>query len=80
MKTLNDILTKLKFDKEYNLVDAHYEIIELLKVDGWLDYESNKRLFGEYSRANCLCKFDDGTICRYDDEHPIAVLTHFKLD
>lgn len=45
----------------------------------WLPFnEENSLSFSEAANKNCLCKFDDGTVCRYEDDHPFAVLTHFK--
>ena len=51
-------------------------------VNGWLQFsgadnigEFNRRIQGD---GDCLVKFDDGTIIRYSEEHPMAVLTHFK--
>ena len=46
----------------------------------WLEFERNGHLFCEAAKKNYLCKFDDGTVCRYDDEHPFAILTHFKIE
>ena len=45
----------------------------------WLLFEGNENLFEEAANSNCLCKFDDGTVCRYNDKHPFAVLTYFKV-
>lgn len=78
MKTLNDILTKLKFDKNSSPIEAHQQVLDLFAVSGWLEFECNKSIFNEYAKRNCLCKFDDGTECRYEDEHPMATLTHFR--
>jgi len=49
-------------------------------VNGWLSFAEN---VGEFNKriqtdGDCLVKFDDGTICRYNEEHTMAVLTHFK--
>lgn len=78
MKTLNDILTKLKFDKESSPIEAHQQVLDLFAVSGWLEFEGNESIFNEYAKRNCLCRFDDGTECRYEDEHPMAILTHFR--
>ena len=80
MKTLNDILTKLKFDKQSSLIEAHQQVLDLFAVSGWLEFKGNESIFNEYAKRNCLCKFDDGTECKYEDEHPIAILTHFKCE
>lgn len=78
MKTLNDILSKLKFDRESNPIDAHEQVLNLLAVSGWLEIKGNESVFNEYAKFNCLCKFDNNTECRYNDEHPMAVMTHFR--
>ena len=51
-------------------------------VNGWLQFLGADNI-GEFNRriqrdGDCLVKFDDGTIIRYNEEHPMAVLTHFK--
>lgn len=48
-------------------------------LSGWLDFQSNKELFKEEAKKNCLCKFECGTVIRYDEDHPMEVMTHFKL-
>ena len=45
----------------------------------WIEFSTNKQLFNIEAKKNCLCRFDDGSIVRYNDKHPMAVLTHFKL-
>lgn len=45
----------------------------------WISFEDNKKLFEKEAKRNCECLFDNGESCRYDDEHPFAILTHFKL-
>lgn len=59
---------------------AIFKKLNIADVNGWLDFESNKELFNEEAKKNCLCKFEDGTIIRYYDEHPMEIMTHFKLD
>ena len=54
------------------------KVLELGAVSGWLEIEGNESVFNEYAKFNCWCRFDDGTECRYEDEHPMAVMTHFK--
>jgi hypothetical protein len=78
MKTLNDILSKLKFDRESNPMEAHQQVLDLFAVSGWLEIEGNESVFNEYAKFNCWCRFDDGTECRYEDEHPMAIMTHFR--
>ena len=43
----------------------------------WLLFDGNENLFNESANSNCFCKFDDGTLCRYNDKHPFAILTYF---
>jgi hypothetical protein len=78
MKTLNDILSKLKFNKESNPFHAHEEVLNLLAVRDWIAIEGNESVFNEYAKFNCWCKFDNGVECKYNDEHPMAIMTHFK--
>lgn len=49
-------------------------------VSGWVEFDGNETIFNEYAKRNCLCKFDDGTECRYGYEHPMAILTHFRCE
>ena len=79
MKTLNDIITKLKFDKNSNPLEAHNEILNMFQINGWIEFKNNESIFNEYAKRNCSCKFDDGTVCDYEDKHPNAILTHFKM-
>jgi hypothetical protein len=44
----------------------------------WIEFNSNKDLFNIAAKNNCECLFDDGSIVRFKDKHPMAVLTHFK--
>lgn len=46
----------------------------------WLSFEENIKLFKNAHEDNFLLKFDDGTICRYRDDFPFAVMTHFKIN
>ena len=48
-------------------------------IGGWIEFEGNEKLFEKYAFQNCLCRFDNNFICRYLDNQPIAILTHFKL-
>ena len=45
----------------------------------WLPFEENKDLFENAYKDNYLLRFDDGTICRYRDDFPFAIVTHFKI-
>lgn len=78
MNTLNDIISKLKFDPSYEAIEAHDEILNMFKPYGWLPINDNKRIFNEYAKSNCWVRFDDCTVIRYEDDWPNAVLTHFK--
>ena len=60
------------------LNDATQQVLDLFAVSGWLELKGNESVFNEYAKTNCWCKFDDGTECRYEDEHPMAVMTHFR--
>ena len=51
----------------------------LHSVSGWLEFYGNEDLFNEMANRNCPCRFLDGSQCRYNDNHPIAELTHFKI-
>ena len=48
-------------------------------VSGWIPLMENKNLFNREAKHNCKVLFDDGTECDYDDPHPLAMLTHFKI-
>jgi hypothetical protein len=46
---------------------------------GWLDLQTNLELFDIMAKSNCMCKFDDGSECRYNDDHPLEIMTQFKI-
>ncbi len=46
---------------------------------GWIDFDSNKELFCEEAKKDCLCLFEDGTVVNYNEKHPVSRLTHFRL-
>jgi len=48
-------------------------------IKGWIEFHGNEKLFNEMAEKNCPCRFEDGTQCLFDEEHPFAMLTHFKL-
>lgn len=48
------------------------------KID-WVEFDKNQEYFQESAINNCLCKFDNGVIMNYNDNHPIAKLTHFEI-
>jgi len=77
MEGLTEILEKVQ-KNELQLPLAAMKIAKLFNVKGWIEFEGNENLFNILAKLNCLCKFDDGTICKYNDKHPIAILTHFK--
>lgn len=70
---------KMLVEKLANGATTGAEQCNLPVVNGWLDFQSNKELFNEEAKKNCLCKFEDGTVIRYDEDHPMEVMTHFKL-
>ena len=72
-----DILMKYIGSPEKAL-SARNELLDLFAVSGWLEIEGNESVFNEYAKFNCWCRFDDGTECKYEDEHPMAILTHFR--
>jgi len=53
--------------------------LHLQRVNGWLEFYGNEQLFNDMAKLNCPCRFDDGSQCRYNEEHPMAKLTHFKI-
>lgn len=48
-------------------------------VSGWLLFKDHKHLFNDEAKKNCRIKFADGSECNYNDEHPMEIMTHFKL-
>lgn len=65
-----------KIDKILENKDSSRQIPH---INGWIEFYGNEKLFNVMAKKNCPCRFDDGSQCRYNDEHPIAELTHFKL-
>ena len=61
--------------KEYLNMKEHSELIN---NNPWIGFEGNETLFDIEARKNCECLFDSGEICNYDDEHPYAIMTHFR--
>lgn len=57
----------------------HKEQLSQCSVVNWLPFEKeNHDKFKELCKKDkCLCLFDDGTECNYNDEHPMAIMTHF---
>lgn len=64
--------------KGRGLIADRLRVYTSIDDEEWLDFSPNKSLFNYMAKRNCLCKFDDGTVIRFFDEHPIATLTHFK--
>ena len=55
-------------------------IVEKITSEGeWISVEGNLSLFKIMSKYNCPVLFDNGVECRFNDEHPYAILTHFKI-
>ena len=55
-------------------------IITIEDKSNWIEFVGNEDLFGKATLDNCLCKFDNGMEVRYNDFHPMAILTHFKIE
>lgn len=59
----------------------YFDELEQMSIESevkWIPISGNEELFNEVAKSNPYMKFDDGTVCRYDDHHPIAIATHFK--
>jgi len=54
--------------------------LSIYSVVNWLPFKKeNYDQFAEICKKDrCMCLFDDGTECNYNDEHPMAVMTHFR--
>jgi hypothetical protein len=65
-------------EESINTVLAEDYKIEYIDSGGWID--STSFVFGEppYNYNNIEVKFDDGSICKYLDEWPIAIATHLR--
>ena len=48
-------------------------------ISGWIMFVGNEERFNEEAKKNCVIRFDNNVECRYNDQHPNAILTHFKL-
>ncbi len=62
-----------------NWLETVEDDINELCDETWLLFSENKELFGRQCNKNTLIKFDDGTVVKYGDTHPFAIMTHFKL-
>ena len=84
MKHLNDYdLNFILHEKKqvYNeMLNAINEALSIAVVVNWLPYEEkNYDKFTELCKKDeCMCFFDDGTECNYNDEHTTAIMTHFR--
>ena len=89
MKNIKEIIEELENclegDDEYalGLIGDLKEYLDMLnnsnKINNpWIVFEGNETLFDMEYRKNCECLFDNGEICHYDDEHPYAIMTHFR--
>ena len=69
----------LEYEKMYSTwLEARAGQHETIVI-GWIEFKGNEKLFNKEARKNCKIMFDDGSICRYNDEHPRAIMTHFKI-
>lgn len=48
-------------------------------VVGWIEIEGNSELYKKHCTDETMLKFDSGYKCRYGDDWPLAVATHFKI-
>ena len=48
-------------------------------VIGWIEIEGNKKLFEKHINDDMMLRFDNGDECRYADDWPFAVATHFQI-
>lgn len=48
-------------------------------VSGWIEIEGNKKLFEKHIYDDTMLRFDNGDECRYADDWPFAVATHFQI-
>ncbi len=81
---ISEIEVIKKSDIYKHKLDLLWIISELERVNeegDWLCFKSksNKKIFNEEAKKNCLCKFEDGTVINYIDEHPMEIMTHFKI-
>jgi len=45
----------------------------------WIPYaQPTYAMFNVMASRNCLCKFDDGTVIPYNENHPFAEMTYFE--
>ena len=67
---------KLPLKKREALMD---DLLNLFSVSGWLEVHGNERLFKEYTKKNCPCRFIDGTQSLYNEYLQKSNPTHFKI-
>lgn len=65
-------------EKEAVKIWEQQEIL-IFDEDNWIKFDGNEKLFTKMAKRNCKIMFDDGTICNYNDEHPVAIITHFRI-
>jgi len=68
-----------KLTEALDVVLSEVKNLLIHNVSDWLSINENIDLLQETNVENILLKFDDGSICKYGDEHPIAIVTHFKI-
>jgi hypothetical protein len=73
-----ELISRIKGDG--NPVASTESTCNLQSVNGWLsiddgDWDNFKRA----AHKNCDVKFDNGEICKYHDEWPVAKLTHYRV-
>ena len=58
----------------------HEKQLSIQRVVNWLPFQKkNYDQFTELCKKDrCICLFDDGTECNYNDRHPKAIMTHFR--
>ena len=91
-KPIDELLEWLHTFDNLNFSCNHRNVIEKIwqitserefaidNVVNWLPFEEkNYPKFTELCKKDqCICLFDDGTECNYNDKHPVAMMTHFR--
>jgi len=71
--------TSTEFDAmQERIIELEFKLENITNKSNWIEFVGNEDLFGEATLSNCMCRFDDGTECHYNDNHPMAILTHFQ--
>lgn len=76
---LEETLSHLKEPGAWDKLTKENQLLIKNLLNGWIEFKSNKELFNTEAKKNCLCMFEDGTVINYNDEHPMQIMTHFKL-